>query len=165
MTSTAWAKPRIRIVGWCISTVSSQLKWKQISTIRMWSIPDFTDKCAMCGGISRKRTLQRPPFEVKSVSRCQSVRLRIPLGWASLWTFRTQIRSEAEIFETWLYLWFHIAAKSGIFSFWRMFTIFSLSGLIDTLYLLREYIVWSGLAVCFSLVYSLFLQLIIANIY
>lgn len=73
----------MRIVRWCVSTVSSQLKWKQIYTIRMWSIPDFTDKYAMCG-ISRKRTLQRPPFEVKSVSRCQSVRLRIPLGWASL---------------------------------------------------------------------------------
>lgn len=87
----------------------------------MWSIPDFTDKCAMCEGISRNRTLQRPPFEVKSVSRCQSVRLRIPLDWASLWTFRTQIRSEAEIFETWLYLWFYIVAKSGIFSFWRVF--------------------------------------------
>lgn len=128
----------------------------------MWSIPDFTDKCAMCEGISRNRTLQRPPFEVKSVSRCQSVRLRIPLGWASLWTFRTQIRSEAEIFETWLYLWFYIVAKSGIFSFWRMFLQSCLLlGLTDTRYLLREYIVWSRLAVTFPL----FIIFISSNLY
>lgn len=134
----------------------------------MWSIQDFTDKCAMCEGISRNRTLQRPPFEVKSVSRCQSVRLRIPLGWASLWTFRTQIRSEAEIFETWLYLWFYVVAKSGIFSFWRMF--------LQSCFLSTPRTYWHSVSFawiycvisfgcCFSVVHNLFLQICAAVIY
>lgn len=104
MTSTAWAKPRIRIVRWCISNVSSQLKWKQISTIRTWSIPDFTDKCCYVWGHQSKTDVAKTAlwgeicFKMSVGPAQDSIRLSLTLDIQDTNSFRGRDLRDVTIF-------------------------------------------------------------------